>query len=58
MNEKVKVFFVTGKIAFFEKFVSNDFLCPKEKNLLLEQKVSKDLLDPYKVFLDIYHVRY
>ena len=32
-NEKAKVFFVTGTIAFFENFVSNDFLSPIEKNL-------------------------
>ena len=32
-NEKAKVFFVTGTIAFFENFDSNDFLSPIEKNL-------------------------
>ena len=40
------ILFVTGNIVFSEMFVSNDLLSPREMNIQLAQKLSKDILYP------------
>ena len=49
--------FVIVETAFFEMFVSIDPLGPKEMFLSIAQSLSKRLVDPYKLFPDIFHVR-
>ena len=56
-RKNAPIFFVTGNIVFSEMFVSNDLLSPREKNIKFAQKLSKDVLYPYNLFLDVFHVR-
>ena len=52
------IFYLTGKTALFSKIcVFNNLLCLKELILLLPQKLSKHLPDPYKLIFDNCHVR-
>ena len=56
-RKNAAIFFVTGKIVFSEMFVSNDLLSPREMNIQLAQILSKDILNPYILFLDVFHVQ-
>ena len=49
--------FVIVETAFFEMFVSIALLGPKEMFISITKLLSKCLLDPYKLFPDISHVR-
>ena len=42
---------------FFETFVSINFLGPKEMILPFAQTLSKNLVDPYKLFPNVYPAR-
>ena len=46
------------KTAFFEMFVSVDLLGSKQMYISFAQKMSKHLVDPYKMFPDNCHVGY
>ena len=46
------------KTAFFEIFHSIDLLGAKEIILSFAKILSKNFVDPYNLFLDIFHVRY
>ena len=45
------------KQLYFEVFVSIDILGPKEMIWSFAQYLSKNLVNPYKLLLDIGHVR-
>ena len=47
-----------AKKAFFEMFVSINLLGPKEMLSSFAQSMSKHLVDPYIVFLVIFHVQW
>ena len=49
--------FAIAKKAFFEMFVSINLLGPKEMLSSFAQSMSKHLVDPYIVFLVIFHVQ-
>ena len=59
MSEKLGQFLsFPGSTAFILKNSGSiDFLGPKELILLLAQSVSKNLLDPYKLFPDVFLVQ-
>ena len=52
-----QIFISSLKRLFFETFVSIDFLGLKERILSFAQKLSKNHVEPYKVFPDIFLVR-
>ena len=51
-----QIFISSLKRLFFETFVSIDFLGLKERILSFAQKLSKNHVEPYKMFPDIFHV--
>ena len=52
-----QIFISLLKRLFFEKFVSIDLLGLKEMILSFAQKLSKNHVEPYKMFPDIFLVR-
>ena len=52
-----QIFISSLKRLFFETFVSIDFLCLKERILSFAKKLSKNHVEPYKMFPDIILVR-
>ena len=54
MRKKGQILFLTGMVAiFFRKVVSNDLIGPTENVFLVAQKMSKNCLKPFKLFLEI-----
>ena len=52
-----QIFLSPWKQLIFEMFVSIDLLSPEEMILSFARLMSKSLVDPYKLFADIFHVR-
>ena len=56
-RKKVQKFSTLWKKTFFEMIVPIDLLGPKEMIFSFAQKMSKNLVDPFKMISDIYQVQ-